>query len=190
MQGKLKFKQFLRTELVYAQRSFWNAVVNVFPDGLLTNRYLRPLAMHVSGVSSGKGCRVWKTVYITRPSNLSLGQGVLINRHVYIDSYDKVEIGNNVSIGYRAVLITSTHETESPSRRAGEIQGKPIVVEDGCWIGAGAIIGPGVRLSRGCVVSAGSVVMRSMPPNVLVVGNPARVIQELKAEQGTGASIP
>jgi maltose O-acetyltransferase len=56
---------------------------------------------------------------------------------------------------------------------------RPIVVEDGAWIALGALILPGVRIGRGAIVGAGSVVSEDVPPNVLVVGNPARATQDL-----------
>ena len=56
---------------------------------------------------------------------------------------------------------------------------KPIVVEDGVWVGMHSLILPGVTLGRGCVVSAGSVVAQDVPPNTLVAGNPATVQQNL-----------
>lgn len=52
-----------------------------------------------------------------------------------------------------------------------------VVVEDGVWIGANAIILPGVRIGRGSVVAAGSVVTRDVPPMVLAGGNPAKIIK-------------
>jgi acetyltransferase-like isoleucine patch superfamily enzyme len=56
---------------------------------------------------------------------------------------------------------------------------KPIVVERDVWIGAGVIVLPGVTIGEGSVVGAGSVVTRSVPPRVVVAGNPARVIRQI-----------
>lgn len=55
----------------------------------------------------------------------------------------------------------------------------PIVIEDGAWIGAGAIILAGVTIGRDSIVGAGSVVTRDIPPLVLAAGNPAKVIRNL-----------
>jgi len=57
---------------------------------------------------------------------------------------------------------------------------KPIVIEDNVWLGGGAILLPGVRIGRNAVVGAGAVVPRNVPPNTVVVGNPARVIREIE----------
>ena len=64
-------------------------------------------------------------------------------------------------------------------KRCGETKAKPITIGDGCWIGASSFIGPGVTVGSGSIVSAEAVVLRSMPPNSMIGGNPARVIKKL-----------
>ena len=81
-------------------------------------------------------------------------------------------IGPNVSI------ITAGHPLEPSQRRAAAI-GKPIVIERGVWIAAGAIIIGGVTVGEYSVVAAGSVVTKDVPANTLVGGNPARVIRSI-----------
>jgi acetyltransferase-like isoleucine patch superfamily enzyme len=81
-------------------------------------------------------------------------------------------IGPNVS------LITAGHPLE-PSRRRAVTIGKPIVIERGVWIAAGAIVIGGVTVGENSVVAAGSVVTKDVPANMLVGGNPARVIREI-----------
>jgi acetyltransferase-like isoleucine patch superfamily enzyme len=81
-------------------------------------------------------------------------------------------VGPNVSI------ITAGHPLEPSLRRTATI-GKPIVIERGVWIAAGAIIIGGVTVGELSVVAAGSVVTRDVPANTLVGGNPARVIRSI-----------
>jgi acetyltransferase-like isoleucine patch superfamily enzyme len=64
-------------------------------------------------------------------------------------------------------------------RRAVTI-GKPIVIGRNVWIAAGAIVVGGVTIGEDSVVAAGSVVTKDVPPNVLVAGNPARVIRTIE----------
>jgi acetyltransferase-like isoleucine patch superfamily enzyme len=56
---------------------------------------------------------------------------------------------------------------------------KPVVIEDGSWIGLGAIILPGVTVGHGSIVAAGAVVDEDVPPDSYVAGNPAKVVQQL-----------
>lgn len=84
-------------------------------------------------------------------------------------------------------IYTGRHSTRLSERLvAEEIDGEglcrtiahPIKIEDGVWIG-GAILLPGVTIGRNSIIGAGSVVMRSIPPDCIAVGNPCRVIRKL-----------
>ena len=61
----------------------------------------------------------------------------------------------------------------------GNAIGRPVVIEDGTWVGAGALVLPGVVIGQGSVVSAGAVVTENVAPNTLVAGNPAKSVMEL-----------
>lgn len=112
---------------------------------------------------------MWKDVVI--------GRGTFINRGCFLDVM--TEIGENCNIGYQVMFCTSTHHVGDSSRRAGEGYGKPIIVENGCWIGARAILLPGVTIGEGCIIAAGALVNRNCQPNGLYAGVPARRIKDL-----------
>jgi acetyltransferase-like isoleucine patch superfamily enzyme len=57
-----------------------------------------------------------------------------------------------------------------------------IVVEDGVWIGGGAIITAGVHIGRNAVVGAGAVVTKDVPPYSVAIGNPAKVVKQYDFE--------
>lgn len=89
-------------------------------------------------------------------------------------------------------LYTSTHPVEMSERVVQDWDGvscaafwtyaKPITIEDGVWIGGGVIVLPGVTIGHGSVIGAGSVVTKSIPSNVVAVGNPCRVIRKINDE--------
>jgi maltose O-acetyltransferase len=111
---------------------------------------------------------------------LHVGQGTVIGNHVTINLDADVRIGNNVSVSPFVRIYTSTHQLGPGSnRRLSAVLAKPVIIEDGCWIGLGAMLLPGVTLGRGSVVAAGAVVMSEVPPNSYVEGNPAQVAREL-----------
>ena len=56
----------------------------------------------------------------------------------------------------------------------------PITIGNNVWIGAGVNILPGVTIGDNTVIGAGSVVTKDIPSNVLAVGNPCRVVKEIK----------
>ena len=78
------------------------------------------------------------------------------------------------------LVVTTTHETGPAEGRAGELLPAPVVIGDGCWIGAGATILSGVRIGAGSIVAAGSVVTDDVGVNLLVGGVPAREITQLQ----------
>ena len=111
---------------------------------------------------------------------LSIGTGSLIGYQPLFNLDESITIGRNVSLGPNVSIFTSTHLLGPASRRMNpNVIRRPVVIEDGVWVGVGVIILPGVTIGRGSVVSAGAVVTESVPPNMLVSGNPAKPLQEL-----------
>ena len=77
-------------------------------------------------------------------------------------------------------IYTGTHQLgPGSSRRLGDVLARSVVIEDGCWVGLGAMILPGVTIGRGSVVAAGSVVGAGVPANSYIEGNPAQVVRQL-----------
>jgi acetyltransferase-like isoleucine patch superfamily enzyme len=95
---------------------------------------------------------------------------------------ERVTIGNDVAIGANTTIVdTDFHPLRFDERAARPLDGKtkPVVIEDGVFIGTGCLILKGVTIGRGSVIGANSVVTTSVPPGVVAAGNPARVVKEL-----------
>lgn len=90
-----------------------------------------------------------------------------------------ISIGKDCDIAPEVAFITGTHEIGDTRRRAGREAAYPIIVGDGTWIGARAVILGGVEIGPGCIVAAGSVVKDSMPANTLIAGIPAVIKKSL-----------
>ena len=90
-----------------------------------------------------------------------------------------VTIGDDVQIGPNVQLLTATHPLEPGPRRDKWEAAEPIVIGDTVWLGGGVIVCPGVSIGADTVVGAGSVVTRDLPPGVVAVGSPARVVRSL-----------
>lgn len=110
--------------------------------------------------------------------NIIIGDNVLIMNGVRISSASRVEIGDDCMLANFCYLTDADwHDiydrTKSPGGTA------PIILEKGVWIGDSAIICKGVRIGENSIVGAGSVVRKDVPPNVVVIGNPAQVVKEL-----------
>jgi maltose O-acetyltransferase len=111
---------------------------------------------------------------------LRIGSGCIIGPDATFALDAPITLGRNVSISPRVTLYTATHSLGGSARRMEPgVLARPIAIEDGVWVGMGAMILAGVRLGRGCVVAAGSVVTKDVPENALVAGNPAAPVESL-----------
>ncbi|KVG64940.1 sugar O-acetyltransferase [Burkholderia pseudomultivorans] len=114
--------------------------------------------------------------YTTGGPDITVGRNVFVNQNCTFYDLGGLDIADDVMIGPNVSLITSGHPLE-PSKRRAFVVAKPIAIGRNVWIGAGATIIGGVTVGENAVIGAGSVVTRDVPPNVLVGGNPARVIR-------------
>lgn len=110
---------------------------------------------------------------------ITIGARTFANWGLIAADVAEITIGNNVQIGPNVQLLTPTHPVEPEPRRAKWEAAKPITIGDNVWLGGGVIVLPGVTIGPNTVVGAGSVVVRNLPPNVVAVGNPARIVRQL-----------
>lgn len=104
-----------------------------------------------------------------------------INRHTILDASEQIEIGAKCMIGPHCYITDHDHtfaEGAAPSK--GALKSAPTRIEDRCWIGAHVTVLKGVTIGEGTVVGAGSVVTKSLPPGVVAVGNPARILKKIE----------
>lgn len=109
-----------------------------------------------------------------------IGDRTFANWGLILLDVGRITIGDDVQIGPNVQLLTATHPIEPEPRRAKWEGSQPISIGDNVWLGGGVIVCPGVTIGENTVVGAGAVVVKDLPPNVVAVGNPARVIRSLK----------
>lgn len=123
--------------------------------------------------------------------HIFIGDKVVINMNCTFLDDNIIRIGNNVLIAPHVQLYTATHPIDANDRFVSdwdELSGDlffrtkalPITIEDNVWIGGGAIVLPGVTIGNNSVIGAGSVVTKSIPAYSVAVGNPCKVIRELR----------
>ncbi|MCA9235136.1 MAG: acyltransferase [Planctomycetales bacterium] len=103
-----------------------------------------------------------------------LGRNCVVNFGSLLDGRKHaIRIGDNVSIGPEAAVLTLGHDPQSKdfADRGGEV-----VIGDRAWVGFRAIVMPGVTVGEGAVVAAGAVVTKDVPPFTIVAGVPAKRI--------------
>lgn len=136
------------------------------------------------GATVGRNVRVRPTVKVEIPWNLRLSDGCAIGDGAILYSLGVITIGRNAVVSQLAHLCAGTHDYRRPEFPLIRL---PITIGDGVWIAADTFVGPGVTIGSGTVVGARSSVFKSLPPNVVAVGNPAIPI---KARLHDGSEIP
>jgi acetyltransferase-like isoleucine patch superfamily enzyme len=111
--------------------------------------------------------------------SVRIGKHVMINSNALLMARGGITIEDDVMIAADASIITNNHD---PYDRM-LLTCRPVLIKQGAWIGAHAIVLPGVCVGRHAIVGAGSVVTKDVPDFGVVVGNPAHVIKMLDPER-------
>ncbi len=126
--------------------------------------------LRLFGAKIGRNAVIKPNVKIKYPWFLEIGNNVWLGEGVWIDNLTDVRIAHNVCISQGAYLCTGNHNYK---KQSFDLIVKPIIIEDGVWVGAKSVICPGVTLKTHSVITAGSVVTEDTEPYTVYQGNPA-----------------
>ena len=129
--------------------------------------------------SLGVDVMVRAPLYCDYGTHIAIGDRTFVNFGLVALDVAPITIGADCQIGPNVQLLTPIHPLDPDLRRDKWEQASPIFLGDNVWLGGGVIVLPGVTIGPGTVVGAGAVVSRDLPPGVLAVGTPARVVREL-----------
>ncbi len=121
--------------------------------------------------------------YCDYGSNIYVGENFYANFNTTMLDVCEIRIGSNAMIGPNCQFLTPLHPLDPIERNSGLEYGAPITIGDNFWAGGGVIVLPGVNLGDNVVAGAGSVITKSFGDNVVLAGNPARIIKEIKSKQ-------
>ncbi|MCH5225137.1 MAG: sugar O-acetyltransferase [Muribaculaceae bacterium] len=111
--------------------------------------------------------------------NIFLGEDCFINFNCTILDEAKVTIGNNAFLGPNVSIYTACHPLEPKKRNRFIEWAEGVTIGNNVWIGGDVTILPGVSIGDNVVIGAGAVVTKSFPSNVVIGGNPARIIKHI-----------
>jgi len=134
---------------------------------------LRRCILRIFGATVGLNVHVYSSTRILMPWNVELMDWCAIGEDVLIYSLGRVTIGKRATVSYRSHLCAGSHDLRNPEL---PLLRPTLNVGDGAWIGTDAFIGPGVTVGEMAVVGARAVVMKDVPAQAIVAGNPARQI--------------
>lgn len=111
--------------------------------------------------------------------NTHVGENFFANFDCTILDVCEVRFGDNCMLAPGVQIYTATHPLHPAERNSGKEYAKPITFGNNVWIGGSAVINPGVTVGDNVVIASGAVVTKDVPDNVVVGGNPARVIKQI-----------
>lgn len=191
---KSKFKQYgfwgllhLTIDVIRTKIFFSNARIVRFPIDIRGKEFIKIS----KGFTTGRYCRIEAYPPDNKSIVLSIGKNLQINDSVHITAMNSVSIGNNVLMASKIYISDCSHgyyegkENDSspeisPIDRKYKI-GK-VIIEDNVWIGEFVSILPGVKIGKGSIIGSNSVVTKSIPPNCIAVGVPAKIIKKYNFE--------
>ena len=157
------------------QRGAWLVVWNTF--GYWTPSFMcrwRILLLRCFGAKVDWTAKVYPKVSIWWARNLRMGPYACLGPGVHCYCMDIIELEAFALVSQRATLCAGGHDIDSGEF---DLVTAPIRLEQGCWVAAEAFVGPGVTIGERAVLGARGVTFRDVPPNAVLVGNPARFLR-------------
>lgn len=111
--------------------------------------------------------------------NIEIGDNFYANYNLVILDCARVKIGDNVFIAPNVGIYTAGHPIHSDLRNQELEFALPIEIGNSVWIGGNVVINPGIKIGDNTVIGSGSVVTKNIPPNVVAVGNPCKVLRSI-----------
>jgi len=158
------------------------------------NSFIGPgydIAPVLKGVKLGDNVLIGRNAWLdisknTKGGQIIIGDGTQAGRNLVVSACKNISIGKNCLLSYNVSMMDHDHNVLDPNippLKGGITEGREIVIEDECFIGAHSFILKGVHLGRHCVVGANSVVTKSFSAHSVIAGSPARLVRILKQKE-------
>lgn len=137
----------------------------------------RNFILRLMGARIGRGVKIYPSAKIMFPWLLQIGDNSTISWDVNVYNLGFSKIGSNTMVSQYSHLCGGTHDYLS---KDFDLLRTGFTIGNNVWIAADAFVGPGVTVGDGAVVGARAVVLKGVPANTLVAGNPAKVVKEIQ----------
>lgn len=143
-------------------------VIFKFINFFISNHKKRAILLNkiFSNFNFSNNVNIRRNVTFYGKGSLIIGENSFINEECFLDLSSKIIIGNDVALGMRTMVLSSSHNIGI--KRCGEIKRKCTVIKNNVWIGAGVTIYPGIIIGEGSIISAGEIVDVNVPDNVIL----------------------
>jgi len=147
---------------------FVNGILSKFPS-----RHIRFFFLRKLGAKIGINVSLFSGFHIRNPKGIVIGNGCSIGPKVLLDGRKGLEIGNNVTIAYEAIIWSLNHDYNDPKFRG---VGEKVIIEEYAWVCSRSIILPGIKIGKGAIVASGAVVTKNIGDFEIWGGVPAKFL--------------
>ncbi len=163
-----------------AERQNARRITRLFNQSLETELDLRTRLLKELLGSTGENFYIEPTFRCDYGYNIMVGENFYANFDCVFLDVCPIRIGDHTQLGPGVHIYTATHPVHPYERAAGPEYGKSITIGNYVWIGGQAVVNPGVTIGDHVVIASGAVVTKDVPENVIVGGNPARIIKAIE----------
>ncbi|MED4227686.1 maltose acetyltransferase domain-containing protein [Neobacillus cucumis] len=162
---------------LHSERKNARRLTRLFNDSLETDKNQRTDLLRELLGSTGENFYIEPAFRCDYGYNIHVGENFYANFDCVFLDVSEIRIGVNCLIAPGVHIYTATHPVSTKERISGAEYGKPVNIGDNVWIGGRAVINPGVTIGNNVVIASGAVVTKDVPNNVVIGGNPARIIK-------------
>lgn len=140
----------------------------------------REKILHELFAEMGEGCYIEPPFHANWGGHhVHFGKNIYANSNLTLVDDTHIYVGDYTMFGPNVVIASAGHPILPELREKGYQYNAPVHIGKNCWLGAGVIVVPGITIGDNAVIGAGSVVTKDIPPNVVAVGNPCKILREI-----------
>lgn len=163
------------------EREHARMLIRLYNQSLETEHDLRDQLMKQLFGSTGEELYIEPTFRCDYGYNIHVGNHFYANFDCVFLDVCEIRIGDHCYIAPGVHIYTAAHPIHPVERISGKEFGKPVTIGNNVWIGGSVVINPGITIGHNVVIGSGAIVTKDVPDNVVVAGNPAKIIKRIEA---------